>query len=144
MWCVRLKKKDVNLGFNLQNSWLQKGQQSADTAVNGISSLSNNLASGLGNMPTQLPTMPTTSLYNDFGMRPAPYFSFLPIIFARCGHAQQAPPCSPWASCMDQIANNAVRDAGRSFTNLWAGEYRRTVQSLCLHTCCLGCLRSGR
>ena len=52
----------------VQTSWLQKGQQSADTAVNGITALSNNLASNLPEMPSQLPAMPTTSLYNAFGV----------------------------------------------------------------------------
>ena len=54
-------------GVLLQTSWLQRGQQSADAAVNGITSLSNNLASKVPEMPSQLPTMPTTALYNAFG-----------------------------------------------------------------------------
>ena len=52
----------------LQTSWLQRGQQSADAAVNGITSLSNNLASKVPEMPSQLPTMPATALYNAFGV----------------------------------------------------------------------------
>ena len=55
-------------GVLVQTSWLQKGQQSADAAVNGITSLSNSLASKVPEMPSQLPTMPTTALYNAFGV----------------------------------------------------------------------------
>lgn len=40
--------------------------------MNGISSLSNTLASKVPEMPSQLPTMPTTSLYNAFGVRLSP------------------------------------------------------------------------
>lgn len=66
-------------GVLLQTSWLQKGQQSADAAVNGITSLSNNLASKVPEMPSQLPTMPTTALYNAFGVCPPPCWILNPM-----------------------------------------------------------------
>ena len=55
------------LSFPLQNSWLQRGQQSADGVADGITSAANSLPSSLPEMPSQLPTLPTTSLYNAFG-----------------------------------------------------------------------------